>query len=175
MNEQNRCIDASDVCRPGNERIARLVRLAARGFNRSLQIRLNTEKVTFGQWIFLRILWQEDGLSQRELSERAHLTEPTAHTALIRMEELGYIVRRNVEGNKRRQHAFLTPRGWELRDQLEPLAVEANEIAVAGLSAEEQRILRKALAVMIRNLENDEADAARRGVRVPPTKGNPAQ
>ncbi|MGR3377646.1 MarR family winged helix-turn-helix transcriptional regulator [Salipiger abyssi] len=130
--------------------------------------------MTFGQWIFLRILWNEDGLSQRELSERAHLTEPTAHTALLRMEELGYIVRRNIEGNKRRQHAFLTERGWELRDQLEPLAVEANDLAVAGLTEDEQRILRKALATMIRNLEQDELDAAQRGMRMPPTKGKSA-
>ncbi|MBS8224689.1 MarR family transcriptional regulator [Vannielia litorea] len=154
--------------------MARLVRLAARGFNRSLQIRLKTQNVTFGQWIFLRILWQEDGLSQRELSERAHLTEPTAHAALTRMEELGYVERRNIAGNKRRQHAYLTPRGWELRDQIEPLAIEANDIAVVGLNTEERDILRKALTAIIQNLEKDEADAARRGVRVPPTKGNPA-
>lgn len=171
MNEQPKCVDAGPGPARPDERLARLVRLAARGFNRSLQIRLRTQNVTFGQWIFLRILWKEDGLSQRELSERANLTEPTAHTALLRMEELGYIVRRNIEGNKRRQHAFLTPKGWELRDQLEPLAIEANDIAVAGLTEDEQLILRKALAVMIRNLERDEAAAARRGIRVPPTKG----
>jgi DNA-binding MarR family transcriptional regulator len=168
-------MDASKACCPNDERIARLVRVAARCFNRSLQIRLNTEKVTFGQWIFLRVLWQEDGLSQRELSERANLTEPTAHTALIRMEKLGYIIRRSDLGNKRRLHVFLTPFGWKLRDQIEPLAVEVNEIAVAGLSADEQRVLRKTLAIMIENLEADEADAARRGVRVPPTKGNQIQ
>lgn len=157
--------------RPREERLARLVRLAARAFNRSLQIRLDTQGVTFGQWIFLRILWKEDGLSQRELSARAHLTEPTAHTALLRMEELGYIVRRNIDGNRRRQHAFLTERGWELRDQLEPLAIEANQIAVKGMTAEEHHILRRALATVIENLEEDEAEAARRGFRVPPTKG----
>lgn len=175
MNEPSKRSDPSAEPPRGEERLARLVRLAARGFNRSLQIRLNTQNVTFGQWIFLRILWNEDGLSQRELSERAHLTEPTAHAALLRMEELGYIVRRNVEGNKRRQHAFLTKRGWELRDQLEPLAVEANDVAVAGLTEEEQLTLRKALAMMIRNLEQDEADAAQRGMRMPPTKGKSSQ
>lgn len=174
MNDRTAKAASSEDLPQANERLARLVRLAARGFNRSLQIRLNTQNVTFGQWIFLRILWQEDGLSQRELSERAHLTEPTTHTALLRMEELGYVTRRNIEGNKRRQHAFLTSRGWELRDQLEPLAIEANEIAVDGLGEDEQRILRKALAVMIRNLEKDEADAALRGMRVPPTKGKVA-
>ncbi|CAM4131734.1 MarR family winged helix-turn-helix transcriptional regulator [Palleronia rufa] len=152
------------------ERLARLIRLAARAFNRSLTLRLSTEGVTFGQWIFLRILWREDGLSQRELSDRAHLTEPTTHTALSRLEQMGLITRRNVEGNRRRQHAFLTDEGWRLRDVLEPLAIEANDLAVEGLDAEEQAVLRHALTVMIHNLERDEAEAAARGQRVPPTR-----
>ena len=138
------------------ERIARLVRLAARAFNRSLQMRLNTEGVTFGQWIFLRILWSHDGLSQRELSDKAHLTEPTAHSALRRMEELGFIVRRNVGSNKRRQHAFL--------------AVETNESAIAGLKDDEVTILRRALSKMIRNLEHDEKVGASRGLKIPSTR-----
>jgi len=41
-----------------NERLARLVRDLARGFSRSLQIRLADYNVTFGQWTFLRVLWQ---------------------------------------------------------------------------------------------------------------------
>lgn len=152
------------------ERIARLIRLAARSFNRSLQLRLTTQGVTFGQWIFLRILWKHDGLSQRELSEKAQLTEPTAHTALMRMEELGLIERRKVGTNKRRQHAFLTDKGRDLRDRLEPLAIETNELAVAGLSDDEVQNLRHALAVVIRNLEQDEVDSAARGVRMPSTR-----
>ncbi|WP_417599127.1 MarR family winged helix-turn-helix transcriptional regulator [Pararhodobacter oceanensis] len=159
---------------PQEERLARLIRLAARSFNRSLQIRLSVHNVTFSHWIFLRILWQEDGLSQRALSERAHLKEPTTHTALLRMEELGYLERRNVEGNKRRQHAFLTPEGWALRDKLVPLAIEANEVAVEGLSLQTQQVLRDALGVIIDNLARDEIEAAERGLRVPPTRATSA-
>lgn len=162
--------DAGFVVAMEEERLARLIRLAARAFNRSLTLRLSTEGVTFGQWIFLRILWREDGLSQRELSGRAHLTEPTAHTALSKMEALGLITRRNVEGNRRRQHAFLTEEGWRLRDVLEPLAVEANAVAVEGLDGEEQAALRRALSRMIRNLERDEAEAAASGRKMPPTR-----
>jgi DNA-binding MarR family transcriptional regulator len=154
------------------ERLARLVRLAARAFNRSLQIRLSTEGVLFGHWIFLRILWREDGLSQRELSERAHLTEPTAHSTLLRMEKLGYVSRRNMDGNKRRQHVFLTPEGWALRDKLEPLAVDANAVATRGLGEDELKTLRHALVTIIGNLERDEDEAAQRGLRVPPTRGS---
>lgn len=153
-----------------DERVARLVRLAAKSFNRSLQLRLTSEGVTFGQWIFLRILWRNDGLSQRDLSDRANLTEPTTHTALTRMQELGLITRRKVGSNRRRQHAFLTERGWQLRDKLEPLAVETNEVALAGLSGEEVEILRYALRTVIRNLGQDETQSAARGLRVPPTR-----
>ena len=111
-----------------DERLARLIRLAARSFNRSLQLRLTTEGVTFGQWIFLRILWDHDGLSQRELSEKAHLTEPTTHTALIRMEELGFIERHRVGPNKRRQHAFMTEKGRALRERLEQYRIHLVDI-----------------------------------------------
>lgn len=170
MTERPRKDAASYQLGQTEERIARLVRLAARAFNRSLQMRLSTEGVTFGQWIFLRILWTNDGLSQRELSEKAQLTEPTAHTALLRMEELGFITRRNVSGNRRRQHAFLTLKGWALRDRLEPLAVETNALAVEGLSEDEVRALRGALGLMIRNLEQDEKNAAKLGLKVPSTR-----
>jgi DNA-binding MarR family transcriptional regulator len=155
-----------------DERLAHLIRLAARGFTRSLQLRLTAHDVTFGQWVFLRIMWEEDGLSQKELSRRANLTEPTTHSALQRLEKLELITRRNLSGNKRRLHAFLTDKGWALRKKLEPLAVEVNDVAVAGLDATQREVLRTALLGMIDNLEEDEAANNRRGLRVPPTRGS---
>lgn len=153
------------------ERLARLVRLAARGFTRSLQIRLSQHGVSFGQWIFLRILWFDDGLSQRQLAAAAGLTEPTAHSAIQRLEAQGLVSRRTRPGNNRRQHVYLTEAGREMRQRLEPLAVEANEVAVAGLDADAQALLRRSLLTMIANLEADEAAAAARGLRMPPTRG----
>lgn len=152
------------------ERLARLVRLAARAFNRSLQIRLQPEGVTFGQWIFLRILWYNDGLSQRELSQRAHLTEPTAHSALTKLEKQGIIMRRKPDGNKRTLQIFLTAKGWELRDRLEPMARDVNERSLQGLEDEDERILRKGLLAIIRNLEEDEVEAALQGIKMPATR-----
>jgi len=65
---------------------------------------------------------------------------------------------------------FLTDAGLALRDRLEPLAVEANDVAVAGLSAAEQETLRDALLRIIANLERDEEEAAARGLKMPPTR-----
>jgi DNA-binding MarR family transcriptional regulator len=46
-------------------------------------------------------LWETDGLTQRELSEQAGVTEPTAFMALKAMEKRGLIVRRQIAGNKK--------------------------------------------------------------------------
>jgi MarR family transcriptional regulator, organic hydroperoxide resistance regulator len=153
-----------------HERIAHLTRLAARSFARALQIRLAEYDITFGQWVFLRILWAEDGLSQRRLSEAANLTEPTTHAALQKLEQLGLIERRNLPGNRRRQHAFLTDAGRALRAHLEPLAIEVNDVALEGISPEDQNVLRSVLMRVIANLAEDERHAVAEGRGVPPTR-----
>ncbi|MGR3502482.1 MarR family winged helix-turn-helix transcriptional regulator [Pseudaestuariivita sp.] len=153
-----------------DERIAHLVRLCARGFGRSLQMRLAAHGVSFGQWVFLRILWDEEGLSQRELADRAGLTEPTVHTALLRLEKLGYVARRTLEGNRRKQHTYLTEAGQALRDVLEPLAVEVNERAMEGLDEAARDQFRDALILVLDNLARDEAAARASGMTIPPTR-----
>ena len=155
---------------PGEERVAHLVRIAAREFGRALQSRLGAHEVTFGQWVFLRILWGQDGLSQRELSVLANLTEPTTHTALLRLEALDYVTRRNLNGNRRRQHVFLTDKGRAMREVLEPLAIDVNEVALEGLDAETQNTLRHAILKVISNLARDEQVGLEQGRRMPPTR-----
>jgi len=59
-----------------NDRLAHLVRHATRALVRALQVRLADHKEAFGHWAFLRDLW-EHGFTQRELSERAGVMEPT--------------------------------------------------------------------------------------------------
>ena len=85
-----------------NDRLAHLVRDAARALGRSLSIRLAEHHVSFGHWSFLRVLWVEDGLTQRELSERVGVMEPTTFSAMKTMERLGYVVRRQHEGDRKK-------------------------------------------------------------------------
>ena len=68
-----------------NDRMAHLIRDTERAFRRALQIRLAPYGVPFGHWSFLRILWETDGLTQKELSERAGVMEPTTFAAMKAM------------------------------------------------------------------------------------------
>src|SRR6185295_15268501 len=116
-----------------DDRLAHLVKDATRALVRSLQMRLGEHRVSFGHWTFLRILWESDGLTQRELSEQAGVMEPTTFSALKAMERLGYVVRRRRDGDRKKVYVFLTPKGRRLRDKLVPLAEEVNRIAVRSV------------------------------------------
>ena len=121
-----------------NDRLAHLIRDTERAFRRALQIRLAPHGVPFGHWSFLRILWESDGLTQRELSERAGVMEPTTFAAMKAMESLGYVSRRQLPTNRKNVYVFLTDAGRDLKEHLVPLAEDTNLISTAGVSARER-------------------------------------
>ena len=105
--------------------------------------------------MFLRVLWYRDGLTQKELSDAAGVTEPTTFAVLKALMSKGYITRRHNPGNNRKFYVYLTSDGAALRDTLVPLAEEVNRIAVAGIPPEHLGILRGTLLKMIANLADD--------------------
>ena len=140
-----------------NDRLAHLIRDAARALVRSLSVRLAEHHVSFGHWSFLRVLWVEDGLTQRELSERAGVMEPTTFSAIKTMERLGYVVRRRHEGDRKKVYIHLTAKGRALEKRLVPLAEEVNRVAVDGIASENIAITRAVLLTMIENVAGDDA------------------
>jgi DNA-binding MarR family transcriptional regulator len=142
------------------DRLAHLVRDCERAFRRALELRLAAHGVPFGQWAFLRILWHADGLTQKELSERAGVMEPTTFAAMKSMEALGYVTRQQVPHNRKNVYIHLTARGRALESVLVPLAVQANRISSRGVPAADLATARRVLLAMITNLAEDEAGGA---------------
>lgn len=137
---------------PADERLAHLTKDAWRGFVRVMQARLVAHGVPFGHWTFLRILWHGDGLTQRELSAAAGVTEPSTFAAIRAMEEQGYITRRQVADNRKNVYVHLTPKGRALEARLVPLAEEVNRLAVKGVAPADVRAARRVLLTIIGNL-----------------------
>lgn len=140
-----------------DDRLAHLVRDTERALRRSLQMRLAPHDVPFGHWAFLRILWEADGLTQKELSERAGVMEPTTFAAIKAMEARGYVSRRQLPDNRKSIYVHLTKAGRALKEQLVPLAEDSNRVASAGIAAAELATVRRVLLAMIDNLAHDEA------------------
>lgn len=153
-----------------NDRLAHLVKDATRALVRALQMRLTAHAVPFGHWAFLRILWESDGLTQRELSEEAGVMEPTTFSALKAMEQLGYVTRRQMPDNRKNIYIFLTAKGQSLKGKLVPLAEEVNSVAVRGVRPADVAATRGALLAIIENLARDELESANKHRRVPSTR-----
>ena len=136
-----------------SERFAHLVKIAYRGFSRGLQMRLRKHSVLYGHWTLLRILWQTDGITQRQLSEQAGVMEPTTFGALQAMEKLGYITRQKMGKQVR---IFVTPKGAALKNVIVPAAEEVNHLALVDIPPDDLAATRRTLLAMIENLAADE-------------------
>jgi len=123
---------------------------------RELQGRLVEHGVSFGHWTFLRILWARDGLTQRELSDEAGVSEPSTNAAIKAMEGLGYVTRKRLPDNRKNIYVRLTPKGRTLKTKLVPLAQGVNRDAVRGVSARDVETARRVLLAVKENLRKIE-------------------
>jgi MarR family transcriptional regulator, organic hydroperoxide resistance regulator len=133
-----------------------LVRDAHRAFQRLLERRIAAYGVTRGQWYFLRVLWTHDGLSQRELSARVGMMEPTTVIALRGMEKSGLIRRVRSEDDRRRVRVLLTAKAKRLRNELLGVARGITDDAEEGIAARELSSFRRVIARMTANLDRIE-------------------
>ena len=153
-----------------NDRLAHLVKHAARGLARALQMRLTEHSVSYGHWTFLRILWEAEGLTQRQLSDEAGVMEPTTFSALNAMEKLGYVARRPSPTNRKEVHVYLTPTGRALNTKLVPLAEEVNAVALRRVDPGDVAATRRTLLALIANLAADETESLALRRRIPSTR-----
>jgi DNA-binding MarR family transcriptional regulator len=133
-----------------------LVRDANRAFQRLLEKRLAPYGVTRGQWYFLRVLWNEDGVSQRELSARVGMMEPTTVIALRSMEKAGLIRRVRSADDKRVTRVHLTPKAKRMRSRLLQISQGVNDQGAAGIDPAELDRFRRVIAQLTENLDRVE-------------------
>ncbi|MEM8796039.1 MAG: MarR family transcriptional regulator [Pseudomonadota bacterium] len=109
----------------------------ARLFARGLTERIKPLGLTTGTFPALLELWDEDGLTQKELVDRLDIEQATMANTLMRMERDGLITRRKDETDGRSQRVWLTDHARSLRDPAIAAARDENASALSGLSEAE--------------------------------------
>ena len=134
-----------------------LVRDANRAFQRLLERRISPHGVTRGQWYFLRVLWEQDAISQRELSARVGMMEPTTVIALRGMEKAGLIRRVRSADDKRKAQVWLTAKAKGLRGELLARARGVTAEAEQGIARRDWQTFRRVITRMTANLDRIKA------------------
>jgi len=115
-----------------------LINHLARIFAQALAGRIKPVGLVPGQFPVLLALWQEEGLTQRELVERLDVEQATMANTLGRMERDGLIVRRPHPQDRRAQSIRLTTHARALQEPATAAASEVNRQMLAVLAKDER-------------------------------------
>lgn len=135
------------------------IRATHRAFDRLLQQHLASYGLNNGFWYVLRVLWEKEGLSQRELAREVNLRESSMVLMLEAMQQAGLVRRARDREDRRRIRVHLTAKSRALKPKLLPNAGRINRIAAQGLRAVDLALLLELLAKMKTNLEAAAATA----------------
>lgn len=129
------------------------VRRAHRAFDRLLNSLLMRHGLKTGYWYYLRVLWIDDHLTQKRLSELNNVAENTTTAMIAAMVRDGLVTRQRDPKDKRSLIVSLTPKAAALRETLLPYVQQVNSIAAEGIGEEQLAICLDVIQRMSANLE----------------------
>lgn len=100
------------------------------------------------QFCLLAFLWQRDGLTQAELSEKGQIDRTTIGGLVDRLVRLSLVERRPHPQDRRAHMIHLTERGRDLEPPLTECARRALSRITSGLSEEEVVEFKRMLEIM---------------------------
>lgn len=88
---------------------------ASNAMTRLYRDRLEPLGLTYPQYLVMLVLWEQDGLTVKNLGERLHLDSGTLTPMLKRMEQSGFLTRQRAAGDERQVEVTLTAAGRDLK------------------------------------------------------------
>lgn len=110
--------------------------------------------ITVDQWEILVVLWEQEGITQKELAERLYKDQTNIARMLFKLEKKGFIHRVTHETDRRALRVYLTSKGRDIKDEIMESSIEAYKKTIAGLTEEEVDNFRRTLAVMYNNVKD---------------------
>ncbi len=104
----------------------------------------------------LFVLWEEDGIPIRSLSDRTGLATTTLTSMLDRLESSGQIERILDPTDRRRVRIRLTQAARGLKDDYEAVSQQMNDIFYEGFTDSEIKLFEGALRRILENLTGKE-------------------
>jgi DNA-binding MarR family transcriptional regulator len=149
----------------GIERLGFLIHDAGRLMRRRFETLGAAYGLSSAQWrLMVRLVKEEGveegrGVTQARLAELLEIEPISVSRLLDRMEESGWVERRQHAGDRRVRMIFPTEKSRRTFGEVRSVAGEVFEQAMAGLSAEQRRATIAGLSTIVDNLQAAEAAA----------------
>ncbi len=136
----------------GGFQVSKIKQLGDRIFEKILAER-GIEEFNGAQGRILYVLFQEDGVPIKTVSEKCGLAITSLTTMLERMEKGGLILRKQDPADKRKTLLFLTDKSRDLEQDYIALSEEMGDIYYKGFTADEVKAAEEYLDRIRLNLE----------------------
>jgi len=93
---------------------------------------LESMGLTFPQYLIMLVLWEHDGLTLKELSNRLRQDSGALTPVVKRLEAGGLVTRRRSTEDERNLSIELTPAGRHLRDQANGVNSRVRDVCALG-------------------------------------------
>jgi DNA-binding MarR family transcriptional regulator len=119
---------------------------AAHAFGRAYRTLLAGHGLTYPQYLVLLVLWEEEGLTVKDIGTRLFLDSGTLTPLLKRLEASGHVRRARDRSDERQVSIFLTPKGRALQARMDCVPQQAG--LLTGLDLDARRALLDNLAAL---------------------------
>lgn len=137
-----------------NQGLHYIVRICHTLYNKKILQKTSELGLSVGQPKILEFIFAHNGYEQKEIAKACEIEPATVTYLLARMEEAHLIERKQLNGNRRSLHVFLTTEGERVTKKVLKIFDEVKKEAFEGFTEEEQVETFRLLTKMFDNLSN---------------------
>jgi MarR family transcriptional regulator for hemolysin len=137
-----------------------LIHEVARLIRSRIEARAGVHGLSEAQLRLLMRLWKEEGATQARLAQILEVEPISISRLLDRMEQGGWIERRQDPSDRRVRTIFTTAKTRQIHGAVKDVATQVYEEALAGVPPDTRDAMLEGLQAMARNLSSDAALAA---------------
>ena len=104
-----------------------LVNVVANKASKDFDVELKKYGLTIALWPTLMCLWEEEGLTQRDIAAKSKVENSTTTRTLDKLEKLDLVERRADPNSRRSFRIYLTEKGKELEKDIIPVPARVNK------------------------------------------------
>ncbi|KJY92017.1 MarR family transcriptional regulator [Vibrio neptunius] len=126
-----------------------LINVVANDAAKTLDTELKKHGLTLALWPTLMCLWEEEGVTQRDIAQKSKVENSTTTRTLDKLESLGLVERHPDPNSRRAFRIYLTNEGRALKDTLVPIPIAINQKLLSMLEPEERGEIIRLLQKMV--------------------------
>ena len=104
-------------------------------------------------WLVLVHMWHKDGLNKQALGKKLGRNKTIMTRAINWLEEESMVVRIADQHDRRLKRIFLTKKGKDLREEMDPFVKSVVEEASAGVAPQDMKTCKLVLSQVFENLK----------------------